>query len=141
MGTFFIYILTAAFSLVIFYLFYKLLLTRETFHRFNRITLLIIVTLSMLLPLCKITLHTRIELHPVIVLIEEFRTAADLTTGYDPVTLSGEQAPFPWIHLIFFIYLTGLLFYYPLSLGNRQPHDTYTQEQKNIYRKTPPGHT
>ena len=37
MGAFFIYILNSAVCLVLFYLFFKLLLSRETFHRFNRV--------------------------------------------------------------------------------------------------------
>ena len=40
MGAFFIYILKSAVCLVLFYLFFKLLLSRETFHRFNRVALL-----------------------------------------------------------------------------------------------------
>ena len=39
MGAFFIYILKSAVCLVLFYLFFKLLLSRETFHRFNRVAL------------------------------------------------------------------------------------------------------
>ena len=40
MGIFFVYILKSSVCLTIFYLFYKLLLSRDTFHRFNRIALL-----------------------------------------------------------------------------------------------------
>ena len=36
MGLFFVYILKSSVCLAIFYLFYRLLLARETFHRFNR---------------------------------------------------------------------------------------------------------
>ena len=50
MGEFFAYSLKSAGCLVVFYLFYKLLLSRDTFHRFNRITLLSIMVLSLLLP-------------------------------------------------------------------------------------------
>ena len=39
MGIFFVYILKSSVCLTIFYLFYKLLLSRDTFHRFNRIAL------------------------------------------------------------------------------------------------------
>ena len=39
MGTFFVYILKASVCLAAFYLFYRLLLSKETFHRFNRIAL------------------------------------------------------------------------------------------------------
>ncbi len=50
MGLFFIYILKSGTALILFYLFYKLLLSRETFHRFNRITLLCLLTASSVLP-------------------------------------------------------------------------------------------
>ena len=40
MGDFFVYILKSSVCLAVFYLFYRLLLSRETFHRFNRIALL-----------------------------------------------------------------------------------------------------
>ena len=40
MGAFFVYIVKSAVCLAVFYLFYRLLLSRETFHRFNRIALL-----------------------------------------------------------------------------------------------------
>ena len=51
MGLFFVYILKSSVCLAIFYLFYRLLLARETFHRFNRFSLLGILLLSCLLPL------------------------------------------------------------------------------------------
>ena len=40
MGVFFIYILKSSVCLVLFYLFFRLLLSKETFHRFNRMALL-----------------------------------------------------------------------------------------------------
>ena len=51
MGTFFAYSLQTAICLAIFYLFYKVLLSRETFHRFNRMALLGILALSFIIPL------------------------------------------------------------------------------------------
>ena len=45
MGAFFVYIVKSAVCLAVFYLFYRLLLSRETFHRFNRIALLGILIL------------------------------------------------------------------------------------------------
>jgi TonB family protein len=47
----------SAVCLIAFYLFYRLLLSRETFHRFNRFALLGILLLSSLVPLCRVTLH------------------------------------------------------------------------------------
>ncbi len=51
------YSLKVAAVMVVFYLFYKVLLARETFHRLNRIVLLAIAPLSMTLPLCVITIR------------------------------------------------------------------------------------
>ena len=50
MGAFFVYILKASVCLAAFYLFYRMLLSKETFHRFNRFALLGIVALSFLIP-------------------------------------------------------------------------------------------
>ncbi|MBR0036935.1 MAG: M56 family metallopeptidase [Bacteroidales bacterium] len=51
MGSFFAYILKTALCLIAYYLFYKLLLSRETFHHFNRMTLVSLMLLSFLLPM------------------------------------------------------------------------------------------
>ena len=53
MGTFFAYILKTAIFLIVYYLFYKLLMSRETFHRFNRVALVSLLVLSFVLPLCE----------------------------------------------------------------------------------------
>ena len=47
--------------LLVFYLFYRFLLKKETFHRFNRIVLVGTAVLSFLLPLCVITIHRPAE--------------------------------------------------------------------------------
>lgn len=56
MTEFLIYQGKAAIALAVFYMFYRLLLSKETFHRFNRIVLLGTAALSFVLPLCVITL-------------------------------------------------------------------------------------
>ena len=53
MGTFFAYILKTAMFLIVYYLFYKLLMSRETFHRFNRVALVSLLVLSFVLPMCE----------------------------------------------------------------------------------------
>ena len=50
MGSFLVYILKSAVCLAIFYLFYRLLLSKETFHRFYRMAVLGVMLLSGLLP-------------------------------------------------------------------------------------------
>ena len=52
MGAFVTYLLKAGIFLLFFYLFNRLLLSKETFHRFNRIVWLLIIPLSLVLPFC-----------------------------------------------------------------------------------------
>ncbi len=52
-----IYNLKVGACLAVFWLFFRLLLSRETFHRFNRVVLLGGMAVSFLLPLCVITLR------------------------------------------------------------------------------------
>ena len=54
---FLIYDLKVAVLVAVFYMFYRLLLSRETFHRVNRMVLLATAIASYVLPLCVITLH------------------------------------------------------------------------------------
>ena len=51
MGQFFAYSLQSAICLALFYLFFKVLLSRDTFHRFNRIALLGVLAFSLIMPL------------------------------------------------------------------------------------------
>ena len=66
MPSFLIYEAKVAAALLVFYLFYRFLLKKETFHRFNRVVLVGTAVLSFLLPLCIITIHRTIELVPVV---------------------------------------------------------------------------
>ena len=66
MMDFLVYDGKVAVALLVFYLFYRFLLKKETFHRFNRVVLVGTAVLSFLLPLCIITIHKPIEVAPVI---------------------------------------------------------------------------
>jgi hypothetical protein len=57
------YDLKVAALIAVFYLFYQLLLARETMHTLNRAVLLSAIGLSVVLPLCVITIHK--EPHPL----------------------------------------------------------------------------
>lgn len=52
--------------LLVFYLFYRFLLKKETFHRFNRWVLVGTAVLSFVLPLCVITIHKQVEMETVV---------------------------------------------------------------------------
>ena len=66
MMDFLIYDGKVAIALLVFYLFYRFLLKKETFHRFNRVVLVGTAVLSFLLPLCIITIHKPIEVDPIV---------------------------------------------------------------------------
>ncbi|MDE6872468.1 MAG: M56 family metallopeptidase [Bacteroidales bacterium] len=63
MTEFLIYQAKTAIALAAFYMFYRLLLSRETFHRFNRVVLLGTTALSFVLPFCTITLNRTVIVH------------------------------------------------------------------------------
>ncbi len=110
MGLFLVYIIKSAFCLALFYLFYRLLLSRETFHRFNRFALLSILLLSCLIPLCEITLgQPAVMENPLL-------TMEDLLLMAEPVTVvetAGEEAThFPWREGILLLYVVGIIFFF-----------------------------
>ena len=72
---FIIYELKAAVLLAVFYMFYRLLLSRDTFHRFNRVMLLVISLLSLILPLCEITVHRTVDIPAWLLTMQESRSA------------------------------------------------------------------
>ena len=78
MGIFFVYILKSSVCLAVFYLFYRLLLSRETFHRFNRVALLSILLLSCLLPLVEVTVEKQTEVHQTMMTLEQWLMLADM---------------------------------------------------------------
>ncbi len=61
-----LYSLKAGICLAVFYLFFKLLLSRETLHRFNRIFVLAGMVLAFVLPLCVITVYRELPAVPQI---------------------------------------------------------------------------
>ena len=62
MTEFLTYDLKVAMLIAVFYMFYRLMLARETFHRVNRIVLLLTAVASYVLPLCVITIHETVTI-------------------------------------------------------------------------------
>ena len=108
MGLFFVYIVKSSVCLAGFYLFYRLLLSKEAFHRFNRIALLTLLLLSLLLPLVQLTTIEQTEVHQTMLTIEQLLMMADMpvseVTPAEAVTLSG-------IQILLMVYLSGVLFF------------------------------
>ncbi len=108
MGSFFAYSIQSAVCLALFYLFYKVLLSRETFHRFNRFGLLGILVLSMLIP-CMLTvfpLHTTAD-----TVIPETQLFADYTSKSAKISVDETENRQGHVFLSFLLiaYLTGCI--------------------------------
>ena len=103
MGAFFVYILKSAICLALFYLGYRLLLSRDTFLRFNRFALLSGFVLAALLPLVRVGVEGVSPLGPA---LEEWgRIAA-------PVEPAATASPAVSCYSIgLAIYLMGVLFF------------------------------
>jgi beta-lactamase regulating signal transducer with metallopeptidase domain len=95
----------AAVALAVFYMFYRLLLKKETFHRFNRVVLVGTAVLSFLLPLCVITVRRPMELAPA-GLVEALEAGSPGVSVPTAVTAAQEAASAPWwpmaLTLLFF---------------------------------------
>ena len=111
MGIFFVYILKSSICLVGFYLFYRLLLSRETFHRFNRIALLSILLLSCLLPLVEVTVEKQTEVHQTMMTLEQWLMLADMMNAGSTAELQAEEVTVTWIQVALLVYLVGILFF------------------------------
>ena len=119
------YILKVSLSLAAFYMFYKLLCSRDTLHRFNRCLLLFILVLSAVVPFMYIDLD--VVFTEATVAIEEL----SLVTTAEPVADSAEAVStphstfwqripweyIPWRTLLVSIYLIGLVVYLIKFIG------------------------
>ena len=103
---FLIYDAKVAVALLVFYLFYRFLLKKETFHRFNRIVLVGTAVLSFLLPLCIITIHKPMEMDPVTP--EPVVMAADLPAP-EPAPLVEPNLPW-WPVVLATLFWAGVAF-------------------------------
>ena len=108
MGIFFVYILKSSVCLAMFYLFYRLLLSKETFHRFNRVALLGVLVLSFLVPLVEVTSHEYSEMSQPFLSLEEMLLMADIEPGG---VLEETSVSFPWRALMLLLYVLGILFF------------------------------
>ena len=108
MGIFFVYILKSSVCLALFYLFYRLLLSKETFHRFNRLALLGLLLVSSLVPLMKVTMGGMGEVSQSLWSLEEMMLMAEAEPAE---VLEETPARFPWTALMFLVYLAGVLFF------------------------------
>ena len=108
MGLFFVYILKSSVCLAGFYLFYRLLLSKETFHRFNRMALLGLLVFSCLIPFVEVTVKEPSEMALPFLSMEEMLMMA----GQVETEAMEEAIPvFPWREWLLVGYWVGILFF------------------------------
>ena len=105
MGLFFIYSLKVAFCLIAFYLVFKLLLSKETFHTFNRWVLLLVMVVSILLPWLKVTTAEPTAIAEGMISLESIIASAEVVNDDAPEGLSA-------IQLLFIIYIIGIVVFF-----------------------------
>ena len=94
------YDLKVAVLLAVFYMFYRLMLARETFHRVNRIVLLLTAVTSYVLPLCVITIHETVIM----------QRAAHVAVGSFQVDMMNEEPATPlWQIILPVLFIIGMM--------------------------------
>lgn len=96
--TFLTYQLKVAVIMAVFYIFFRLLLIKDTWHRLNRIVLLSTALLSFLLPVCIITIH-KTEVLPM-----------PVDQPMQAVSSTPAQPSAPWWHIaLLAVYAAGVI--------------------------------
>ena len=113
MTLFLTYELKVAVLIAVFYIFWRLLVANETWHRLNRIVLLSTAIASFVLPLCVITIHQTVEVAPAAAdVIDAAQQMGDMPISAEatsqaivPVT----KQSFDWQLPLAIIYLIGVV--------------------------------
>ena len=87
-----------------------MLLSRETFHRFNRIALLGILLLSCLLPFVEVSVRRPVEMYQTMMTWEQWLLLADLA-GTETHAVQVQENVVTWIQGLLLVYLFGILFF------------------------------
>jgi len=99
MTNFLIYDAKVAVLIIVFYMFYRLMLSRETFHRVNRVVLLLTAVASFVLPLCVITLHKTVRME----------TVPMVSVGDLQMEVAADAGPVWWQMLLPLIFIIGVV--------------------------------
>ena len=107
MGTLFIHMLQSAGCLLFFFLFYKVLLSNETFHRFNRLALMGIALLSLFLPIIPLNFAIATPVGQVMVEMES-RMLSDVQVQI----VTNHRFSDYWPLLLVSLYLAGIIVFW-----------------------------
>ena len=101
---FLIYDAKVAVLIAVFYMFYRLMLARETFHRVNRLMLLLTAIASFVLPLCVITMHETVTMEAMPMLTVDDLQMDDAAPIAEPVV----ETPW-WQILLPILFIIGMV--------------------------------
>ena len=104
MMDFLIYDAKVAVLIAIFYMFYRLMLARETFHRVNRLMLLLTAVASFVLPLCVITMHETVTMEAMPMMAVDNLALDDAAPMPEPVV----ETPW-WQILLPVLFIIGMV--------------------------------
>lgn len=107
MGAFLVYIIKSSLCVLAFYLGYKILLSRDTFHRLNRILILSCLALSLLIPLVHLSIQETTLVNTPMLNLETILMQGNL--AYLPDT----QIEVSWngMAIVLLVYLLGASFF------------------------------
>ena len=106
------YELKVAVLIAVFYIFWRLLVANETWHRLNRIVLIATAIASFVLPLCVITIHQTVEVMPpaeIPTVVEDFNSATHESGIPDSLQQVEPQRSFNWLLPLTIIYIIGVV--------------------------------
>ena len=110
MTLFLTYELKVAVLIAVFYVFWRLLVANETWHRLNRIVLLATAVASFVLPLCVITIHQTVEVTTEAVTTVLPMEDIPMTAETSSVTVASvAQQPFNWQLPLTILYIIGVV--------------------------------
>jgi beta-lactamase regulating signal transducer with metallopeptidase domain len=88
------------------------MLTKETFHRFNRIALISIILFSSIVPLITITTEEPTQVQNAVTSVEQLIIQSSEVIIIEDKAIGQEvTSTFNWLHLILIIYLSGVIFF------------------------------
>lgn len=107
------YELKVAVLIAVFYIFWRLLVANETWHRLNRIVLIATAIASFVLPFCVITIHQTVEVMPpaqsIPTVVEDFNSATHESGIPDSLQQVEPQRSFNWLLPLTILYIIGVV--------------------------------
>lgn len=107
------YELKVAVLIAVFYIFWRLLVANETWHRLNRIVLIATAIASFVLPFCVITIHQTVEVmqpaESIPTVVADLNSATHESGIPNPLQQIEPQKSFNWLLPLTIIYIIGVV--------------------------------